>query len=73
MNEISLNDEITFDYAMRNFGIEHFPKVCLCGSENCRKKVSGWKDLSDEVKLKYKGFVAPYLLVLDLEHLNNIE
>ena len=28
---IDAGQELTFDYAMRNFTIDHFPAVCLCG------------------------------------------
>jgi len=67
MKDININEEITFDYAMRNYGIDYFPKHCMCGSEECRGVVSGWKDLSDKKKKEYKGFVAPYLLALDIK------
>ena len=30
---IADGDEITFDYAMRNYSIEHFPGGCLCGAD----------------------------------------
>ncbi len=68
MRDISIDEEITFDYAMRNYGIDYFPKHCMCGSKNCRGKISGWKDLSDGKKKEYKGFVVPYLLALDTKH-----
>jgi uncharacterized protein len=64
---ISAGDEITFDYAMRNYSIEHFPGGCLCGTDNCRGSVTGWKDLSAERKADYEGSVAPYLLEIDRE------
>ena len=64
---IASGDEITFDYAMRNYSIEHFPGGCLCGADNCRGAVTGWKDLSDERKADYDGSVAPYLLEIDSE------
>jgi len=65
IKQISLNEEITFDYAMRNYGVEYFPKKCMCGAEECRGEITGWKDLSSEKKKKYEGFIAPYLLELD--------
>jgi len=65
MKNISVNEEITFDYAMRNYIVDHFPKKCMCGSKRCRGKITGWKDLSLEKKREYKGFVASYLLKLD--------
>ena len=64
---ISTGEEITFDYAMRNYSIEHFPGGCLCGAGNCRGSVTGWKDLSTERKSDYEGLVAPYLLEIDRE------
>jgi len=33
MKDISVNEEITFDYAMRNYTIDHFPQQCMCGSK----------------------------------------
>lgn len=64
---IAAGEEITFDYAMRNYSIEHFPGGCLCGAELCRGSVTGWKDLPDERKADYAGSVAPYLLEIDRE------
>ena len=68
MRDIVVNEELTFDYAMRNYGVEHFPTQCMCGSEICRGRITGWKDLPDERKKRYEGFVAPYLLELDAKH-----
>ena len=52
---------------MRNYAIEHFPGGCLCGADNCRGAVTGWKDLPAERKADYEGLVAPYLLEIDRE------
>jgi hypothetical protein len=57
---IVAGEEITFDYAMRNYSVEHFPGGCLCGSDTCRGSITGWRDLSDERKAAYRGLVAPY-------------
>lgn len=65
---ICINEEITFDYAMRNYGVDYFPKQCMCGSEKCRGRITGWKDLPSENKKEYEGFVAPYLLGLDVKY-----
>ena len=64
---IADGEEITFDYAMRNYSIEHFPEGCLCGAPNCRGSVTGWKDLPEQRKADYEGLVAPYLLEIDQE------
>jgi uncharacterized protein len=66
-HSIAAGEEITFDYAMRNYSIEHFPDGCLCGAEVCRGSVTGWKDLPAERKATYEGEVAPYLLEIDRE------
>jgi hypothetical protein len=58
---ISAAQELTFDYAMRNFTIDHFPAVCLCGTARCRSSVTGWKDLPAARKADYGELVAPYL------------
>ncbi len=63
MRDILQDEEITFDYAMRNYTVNFFPN-CRCGSKECRGKITGWKNLPTEIREKYKGFVAPYLLEL---------
>ena len=65
IKKIFPGDEITFDYAMRNYSIDYFGSLCQCGAENCRGRITGWKDLPEAFKKKYAGFIAPYLLDLD--------
>lgn len=62
---IESGQELTFDYAMRNFTIDHFPAACLCGAANCRGTVTGWKDLPAARKVAYGSLVAPYLREID--------
>jgi uncharacterized protein len=62
---IASGEEVTFDYAMRNFTIEHFPTMCLCGAVGCRGSVTGWKDLPVARKAEYGELVAPYLRGMD--------
>ena len=64
---IGAGQEVTFDYAMRNFTIDHFPVVCLCGAACCRGSVTGWKDLPAARKDDYGELVAPYLRAMDDE------
>lgn len=65
---IAIGEEVTFDYAMRNYAIEHFPSRCRCGSRICRGSVVGWKDLPEDRRSAYDGLVSPYLLEIeDLE------
>ena len=65
MTTICVGDEVTFDYAMRNYSIDHFPYDCRCGSTNCRRRITGWKNLPEDIKSHYAGYVAPYLLTMD--------
>ena len=58
---IPLGEELTFDYATRNYSIDHFPSHCCCGSPICRGSVTGWKDLPDERRRAYGDLVSPYL------------
>lgn len=58
-------EEITFDYAMRNYTVDHFPVHCRCGSRLCRDRVTGWQALPADRKAEYQGLVAPYLLDID--------
>ena len=62
---IGTGQELTFDYAMRNFTIDHFPAMCLCGAARCRGSVTGWKDLPAKRKADYGELVAPYLRTMD--------
>jgi uncharacterized protein len=62
---IGAGQELTFDYAMRNFTIDHFPTMCLCGAARCRGSVTGWKDLPAARKADYGELVAPYLRMMD--------
>ena len=72
MKNIAIGEEITFDYVMRNYSIEHFPEQCQCGAPECRGQVTGWKDLPQKKKEEYRDFVAPYLLRMDAKKsLNN--
>lgn len=70
MQTINIGEEITFDYAMRNYNVEFFPTICCCGAMNCRGSITGWKDLPASFKSDYHGFVAPYLLEMDRNKLN---
>lgn len=65
MRDIAANEEATFDYAMRNYGIDHFPGLCTCGESACRGSITGWQDLPQPRKDLYAGFVAPYLIEID--------
>ena len=65
--DILPDQEILGDYAMGNWKIDHMPS-CLCGAGNCRQLITGWKDLPEDTKARYKGFCAEYLWEMDSMH-----
>lgn len=64
-NNIQVGEELTFDYATRNYIIQHFPSTCQCGAKECRRSITGYKDLPQKFKDRYSGFIAPYLVEMD--------
>ncbi len=67
IRDIRMGDEATFDYAMRNYSVDYFPPACKCGAKGCRGHITGWKDLPENRKVDYAGYVAPYLLEMDVK------
>jgi hypothetical protein len=65
--DIGPGEEITYDYAMRNYTVEFFSGACRCGSPYCRGRITGWKGLSAQRKADYRGLSAPYLTELDVQ------
>lgn len=61
MRSIKSGEEITFDYAMTEKELSEMFD-CLCGSELCRGKIFGYKNLPENLKEKYAGFISDYLL-----------
>ncbi len=70
--DIEVGEEVTFDYSLSNYTIEHFPGRCTCGSSTCRGAIVGWKDLPLETKKECERFVAPYLLELDAKQSRSV-
>ena len=61
MRDITVNEEITFDYCM-TISDDFFDKMeCRCGAETCRKIVTcnDWK--RKELQDKYRGYFSYYL------------
>jgi hypothetical protein len=69
---IRAGDELTVDYAMRNYVIDFFPAVCSCGALNCRRYITGWQGLSQEQRDYYSVWAAPYLLHLSEPFLRGV-
>lgn len=61
IRDISINEEITWDYstAIDENGYAGFP--CRCGSKNCRELVGSFRDLAVPTQLRLKPWLLPYL------------
>jgi SET domain-containing protein len=65
MRDIERGEEICFDYAMTDTEqpdeIPWVAEKCLCGSSECRGKITGsdWK--LTELQKKYKGYFSPHV------------
>lgn len=64
MRDIKKDEEITIDYAMIGYEygdeISDEERICKCGSPICRGKLGCYKELPDEIKEKYKGYISDY-------------
>lgn len=61
---IPADTELTFDYSTTSTdSLDKWSMNCLCGSSNCRKVISGFHLLSDNIKqdLKAKGMVPMFI------------
>ena len=60
MKDISPFEEVCFDYAMTDSS-DYDEFECLCGTPNCRKRITGndWK--LPELHKRYKGYFSTYL------------
>ena len=66
IKKIRKGEEIVLDYAMNN--INGWEMKCRCGSRNCRKTVSAFKELDNKTKRKYLDYVIDCIREEYLEH-----
>ena len=59
MRDIEPGEEITFDYAMLDN--EEYSFECHCGSQNCRKKITGFDWMLPELQERYKSYFVNYI------------
>lgn len=64
LRDISVGEELTWDYCMTEFVSIAIKNRCLCGSSSCRGKINGYICLPFDVRNKYNEFIADYLKVL---------
>lgn len=69
---IRAGEQITHDTSAYEYEVEHFSQKCLCGSDNCRGEVRGWKDLTREERESIKDYAIPFFRhILDVEVLES--
>jgi hypothetical protein len=58
-------EELSLDYDTFEHEIEYMPKQCMCGSQNCRGRIKGFKHLSlsraEGLIQRFQDYVADYL------------
>ena len=59
IKNIKKGDEITMDYCMTEW--ESTLGTCLCGTEGCRKNITGAKETPKEILAGYDGFISSYI------------
>ena len=60
MKPIAKGEELTFDYEMTENS--DWRMECKCGSPICRKVIGAYRIMPLEIKKKYKGYIASYLV-----------
>jgi hypothetical protein len=59
--DIDQGEQITHDTSAYEYEVEHFSQKCLCGSDNCRGEVKGWKDLTRQQREAIREYTIPFL------------
>lgn len=58
---IDAGEQITHDTSAYEYEVEKFSQQCLCGSDNCRGEVKGWKDLTKQQRESIREYTIPFL------------
>jgi hypothetical protein len=65
MRNIKKDEELAIDYAMIGYEygdeLSEEERICKCGSAICRGRLGCYKELPNEIKEKYKGYISDYL------------
>jgi hypothetical protein len=63
--DIDADEQITHDTSAYEYEVAHFSQKCLCGSNNCRGEVRGWKDLTKQQRKSIRGYTIPFLQLIE--------
>ena len=66
MRDIMPNEEIMWDYEMTediwtDINSQVYFMDCKCGSSICRKKIGSYRNMPQNIRNKYKGFISEWL------------
>ena len=56
MKDIKKGEWLTDDYEMTENS--DWKMICKCGSKNCRKIIGAYKNMPDETRKKYRGYIS---------------
>ena len=60
MEDIPKDSEVAWDYAMTENN--DWFMVCHCGAPECRKLITGYRNLPPDFRARYKGFISQWLI-----------
>jgi uncharacterized protein len=60
--DITKGEELTYDYSTADVGDWVAGWDCMCGSDNCRKRITGNDCLSKDFRNNYKGHLPSWVL-----------
>jgi hypothetical protein len=61
MRDIDVGEEVTWDYEMTEDS-DVWRMQCHCGSENCRGEIGAYRNMPQETREKYRGYISEWLL-----------
>ena len=59
MRDIKKGEELTFDYEMCEDS--DWTLHCKCGNKNCRKIIGAFRNMPEETRKKYNGYISDWL------------
>lgn len=60
MRNIKEGEEVTWDYEMTEDYL--WRMKCRCGSKDCRGKIGAFRNMPENVRQKYAGFISDWLI-----------
>ena len=68
MRDIQPNEELRFSYSLIcNSDWQNPEHTCLCGSTSCYGKITPWRNLSKEDKVKYLPYTSDWILLEEMK------